>query len=58
MRCPHCKKPISHVLSGSTLDRAKELHKQRLSSRDIQFILKQEGHKVGSATINRYFRKG
>lgn len=56
MKCPHCKKPISHVLKGKAAKRAEELHDRGISTRDIQLLLTLEGHQVSTATVQRFFR--
>ena len=60
MICPHCKKAIEWKVSEETKVRARELKAldARYSVRDIEKILRDEGHHISYPTIARILKEG
>ena len=56
MICPHCKKPIEHVVTRKALKRAEQLHKQGHSFRSIEKLLFAEGMQASFASLSRHLK--
>lgn len=57
MLCPHCHRPVSRILNGVILEKAKILKRTGYSLRAIQNILYYQGHDVSRSTLSRYFKE-
>lgn len=56
MICPHCDKQIKYEITGKARKRTLELKRANLSYREIESLLRKEGHKISTSSIGRIVR--